>query len=90
MHPRHPAFLVQLRKTLILSAENENDCRTVLPLKPQPDPPSNDSRKRRSGNYKMSGSALLGNTGLVPIDDVDQFPWILAKLNLQLALFVDR
>ena len=46
--------------------------------------------KLRSGNYKMSDSALLGNTGLVPIDDVDQFPWILTKLNLQLALFVDR
>ena len=52
--------------------------------------PSNDSRKRRSGNYKMSGSALLGNAGLVPIDDVDQFPWLLTELNLQLALFVDR
>jgi hypothetical protein len=52
--------------------------------------PSNDSRKRRSGNYKMSGSALLGNASLVPIDDVDQFPWILTELNLQLALFVDR
>jgi hypothetical protein len=39
---------------------------------------------------KTCDPALLGNAGLVPINDVDELPGIFAELNLQLALFIDH
>src|SRR5271165_2432796 len=33
--------------------------------------------------------ALLGNAGLVPVDDVDEFPGIFVELEFELAFFVD-
>jgi hypothetical protein len=48
-----------------------------------------NSRERHTGDSKLCGAALLGDTSLVPVDDVDELPRVFAELNLQLALFVD-
>ena len=51
---------------------------------------ANMRRMKRIVTLSTCGYALLGNAGLVPINDVDELPGIFAELNLQLALFVDH